>query len=267
MQKKDYVLLLAIFLIVLLLGVVVVQFYAMQKAEKCNNVTPTTGESVSLDETKEDKNDYISKDDNIVVQLNEKTEFLGDVDGKKFEILKNGLKVAEINRKNNSEAQILKQIDENTYIGVSNTGRGGYILFGSYFGLYKFNTITNEINKILDDDEDSMGFSSFQVYDISPDQKYMVGVGSDNGNRIEIRNIQDNSLVNYFTCPDNKYRAWGDVYFFDAGSKLVYEAAVVNPDDEEFAMFTVDIESGQQEMVANEAGGKIDAADWALRRQ
>jgi hypothetical protein len=267
MQKKDYILALLTFLVIFLLGVVIVQSDFIKKTNQINNSVPSIGEVIS-EAVKEAENSSVNQEENssnkydnssIVVQGSDGVDLSGELN---FEILKNGVKVAEIKRKNHSEAEILKQIGENTYIGVSNTGRGGYILFGSHFGLYKFDSTTNEINKILDDDEDSLHFSSFQVYDISPDQKYMVGLG----NGVEIRDLQNNSLVKSFVCPDSAYGQLGNVYFFDDGKKLVYEAAVGNPDDEEFAMFTIDIESGRQEMVANEAW-KVDAAEWALRRQ
>lgn len=270
MQKKDYVLLLATFLVLLLLGVVIVQFDFIHKTDRSNETIPSVSEMTS-DKAEEDivSDSKNNKDEEVlpVVIENNVVDLENCYNVKTCEIAVNGGKVAKIDRKYESEFIIIKQTGDDVYIGASWTGRGGYILFGSQYGLYKFNIQNNEIIKIVDDE--IVTEKTFQIYDISPDQKYMVGTGfiDDYKGKIIIKDLKDSSLVKSFACPDSKFGQLGDVYFFDNGRKLVYEAAIGNPDNEEFAMFTIDIQSGQQKMVANEAGGKIDAADWALRRQ
>lgn len=269
MQKKDYVLLLTTFLVLFLLGVVIVQSDFIKKTDQINNSIPSIGEVIS-DEVKEavgDSEDNKNEGALLIASEDKVVDLENCYNVKTCEIAVNGGKVAKIDRKYESEFVIIKQTGDDVYIGASWTGRGGYILFGSQYGLYKFNIQNNEIIKIVDDE--IVTEKTFQIYDISPDQKYMAGTGfiDDYKDKIIIKDLKDSSLVKSFACPDSKYGQLGNVYFFDGGKKLVYEAAIGNPDDEEFAMFTIDIQSGQQKIVANEAGGKIDAADWAIRRQ
>ncbi|MFA7171014.1 MAG: hypothetical protein WC180_03405 [Candidatus Paceibacterota bacterium] len=178
-----------------------------------------------------------------------------------FEIWNGETKAGEIEREGPSQVAVWKEIGGSVYLGVNNDGLGGYILFGGPDEVYKLDTkkgsLTRALTKIFDRDM----FAS----DISADEKHLASVetffmGEEIHNYINVYNLADYKSESYQVPV--KYRVAGNAFFSRDGKKVVYEAAVSDPENEEFAMFVIDLTTGKQTQIGGtDVYGK--AEEWA----
>lgn len=174
-----------------------------------------------------------------------------------FEIWNGTAKAGEIEREGPSQVAIWKEIGDSAYLGVNNDGLGGYILFGGPDEVYRLDKKKDTLVKIFDRDM----FAS----DISADEKQLASVetfymGEEIYNYINVYDLSDYKSESY-QIPV-KYKIAGNAFFSRDGKKVAYEAAVGNPDNEEFAMFVIDLATGEQTRIGGaDVYGK--AQGWA----
>lgn len=162
-----------------------------------------------------------------------------------FEVFSGNIMVGEIKRVAPSQVSVFKKINDDTYLGVDNYGLGGYILFGGPKAIYKLDTKDNSFVKVFDKED-------MFVSDISNDEKKLVYVetfyvGDELHNYINLYDLDDYQSKSYEVPV--QYKQAGNVFFSKDGTKLAYEAALGNPDDEKFAMFVIDLATGQQTQI------------------
>lgn len=166
-----------------------------------------------------------------------------------FEVWNLGVKAGEIKQDYPAQVSIWREVNGNIYLGVSYTGRGGYILFSGPDEVYKLETIENSLNKIYGRGEKN-GYAS----DISLDEKRLITVESPvSGNlSIVVYDIATQSAQSYPVSA--KYGTAGAAHFSQVGGKIVYEAAIGISNnekytEEEYAMFMIDLATGKQTQI------------------
>jgi len=182
---------------------------------------------------------------------------LGRSDLKTFEVWNGSVKAGEIKREAPSQVGIFRTINDNMYLGVSKDGLGGYILFGGPDEIYQLDRKKNSLVKIFDRD--------MFVSDISSDGKKLISLESyyvkyDLFTFVNVYDL-DTYESESFQIPV-KYKTAGNAFFSKDGKKVVYEAAVSNPENEEFAMFVIDLATGEQKQVGGSESYE-KAQEWA----
>lgn len=177
------------------------------------------------------------------VSVTQELEIIPNEDRTVFEVRNLGVRVGEIKREGPASVNIWRDL-ENIYLGVQNYGMGGYILFGGPDEVYEV-------------DESSVT----QVYDGSGKN----GFASDmiSGKLVAIEDPSTEgwhpSVVVYDLTTQKSqsyevsapYSVAGKARFSQAGGKVVYEAALNNPDNEQYAMYMIDLATGKQTQVGN----------------
>lgn len=163
------------------------------------------------------------------------------------------------------EANVLKVTNVNTYVSVCATGFGGYINYSFCNGdTYAINIDGgvepgHEVEKInFNDPVSGAAIENFMDVSVNgvtawtgewTDHKiYTVGGGS------------------YFTKSYDvpaKYGQYGDVRFSPDGTKIAYAAIVGNPDNEESAVYTINLADGKQTLVKEITGGVLNVYGWS----
>jgi hypothetical protein len=181
-----------------------------------------------------------------VVAANEVVKILANEDRTVFEIWNRGVKAGEIEQDYPAQVSLWREVNGNIYLGVSYTGRGGYILFGGPDEVYKLETIKNSLSKVYGR-EDKNGY----VSDISLDEERLITVKTPVSGALSIvvYDIASQSIQPY-PVPA-RYSTAGEARFSHAGGKILYEAAVGDPSAEEYAMFMIDLSTGKQTQVGN----------------
>lgn len=257
MTKKDVALVCAGLIIVVLLCVV---FLLMQG--KLTNISDTNLPAKVDNPLKETKNSDSKTDPSVSPQSQVFTASQDQVEIKdagngydgKFIILKNGKQVADLSLGEFSTARVMKMMGKNVYIAVNtSSGRGGYYLYSGGDSLYRFDMEKNQVTKVID--------NAYFISDIAPDEKSLLLCY---GSNVQIRSM-DGAVVKSFPVSE-KFGQFGSAYFYAGGTKLVYEAALSNPDDEKWSMFTIDIASGKQVTIAEDLDLPANSAEYALMR-
>lgn len=180
-----------------------------------------------------------------------------------FEVWNGTKKAGDIKTDGPSSVKVVKTIGSSAYLGVDFDGVGGYILFGGPYALYRLDTGTNVLEKLYDGRENDGFFS-----DISADGNRLLAASrSYKGDvvtpYIEVWDIASRTKTASYQV-SAKYHTAGDAYFAKSGGRIAYEAAIGDPEAEEFAMFTVDLASGKQSQIGgNDSYGK--AEEWAKK--
>lgn len=164
-----------------------------------------------------------------------------------FEVWNNGVRAGEIKRKEASQVSVFKKAGGDVYLGATNNdGLGGYVLFGGPQAVYKLNAEENSLTKIFDKE-------AF-VSDISSDGKKLVAVerfyvGDNIRNYLDIYDLDTYQSQSY-QVPD-AYSTAGNAFFSKDGMKLAYEAAFGDPYKETFALFVINLETGEQAQISD----------------
>lgn len=218
-------------------------------AEKESGQNITDIKSENEDRAKNTAPKELLDDSGITIAANESFD--------NFEIWNGSVKIGDIKTDILSQVEIFKRIKNNIYFGVDNRGMGGYSLFGGPREIYRLNLENNLLNKIF-------SWDCF-VSDISPDEGRLISfekfyIGDGMHIYLNIYDIKSGKSDSYEISQE--YGAAGNAYFSKDGKKIVYETALNNPDQEEFAMFVIDLETREQKKI----GGKDSygkAFEWA----
>lgn len=268
MTRKDVMLVFSGLIILVFLGVIFALLGLSSAQKKSNSVEETRQNLPALDSAKpsaesvkqqpvstEKAQDGENPSASSAIRDRVEVKQVGDISEGKFAILKNGKAAANLNLGAYSTARVKKMVGKNVYIEAdTSNGRGGYYLYSGGDSLYKFDIETNQLAKVIAD--------AYFISDISPDEKFLLLC---RGNSVQLKSMKDGSVVKSFPVSE-KFGQSGDAYFFDGGTKLVYEAAISNLDDEKFSMFTIDIASGKQETIMEDKPFKPNSAAYALMR-
>jgi len=222
------------------------------------------------------QSDYIGDDSNITINSaieedsadvdleprelldDSEIKIVSDESSKNFEVWNSDVKIGDIKRRFPSQIEIFKRIKNNLYIGAVYKERGDYVLFEGPNEIYRLNLEDNSLADVLSGD--------CLVSDISPNERYIASlesfyVGEEKKIYLNIRSIGGVFADRTFQIAE-EYGAAGNAYFSEDGNRIFYEAAFNNPDREEFAMFMVDLETGEQGQVGgNDSYNK--AKEWA----
>lgn len=142
------------------------------------------------------------------------------------------------------EVHEIKETAKSYYFSTCATGFGGYILYRFCYGpSYRFDRVTNKIEKILD---------SGEIHDISPkeDAFAWTGNGAQFVNKIMVRDVATKADKSFIVS--EKYSQFGDVKFSPDGKKFAYGAVVGDPENEEGSVIIVEIATGKETYVVKD---------------
>lgn len=154
-------------------------------------------------------------------------------------------------------AEIFKQAECDLYIGISIAGRGGYILYGGPVALYKLRLNENSIAKIIGIDiktNDGAVLVNNFITDMSKDEAsfVMIANSGDDDKKIKILN-RDGKVKKTFDVK-LKYNQFGDAKLSEDGKKLVYGAAIGDPNAEKGDIYIINVENGKQSLYKQSDG-------------
>lgn len=163
-----------------------------------------------------------------------------DTDRTTFEVWNYGKKVGEINRDYSSDITLMKRSDGFAYLGLSPNGLGGYILFSGPEEVYKLDEDT--LAKVYEGRERN-GFVSDVVGNKLVAVENPVAEGAQAS--IVIYDLATQKPQASYPIPP-RYSVAGAAHLSQSGDRLVYEAAIGSPDNEEYAMYMIDLKTGKQ---------------------
>lgn len=262
------------FIVAIILAVAMIAFFGyvfflMDSAQPEDQNSPFDNQDMAkqteaVEQDKEEKNMDMSEEsleepeDKMAVKEGG-LEVMANTSFTDFEVWNNGVRAGEIKREAVSQVNIFKKIGSNVYLGAGNKSAAGsgYILFNGPQAIYKLEAEKNSLIKIFD--------KEVFVSDISPDEKKLVAVesfyvGDDIRNYLDIYDLGTYQPQSY-QVPET-YTAAGNAFFSKDGKKLAYEAAVGNPRNETFAMFVINLETGEQTQISDE-NSHNKAKAWA----
>jgi len=188
-----------------------------------------------------------------VASLNQSCSSIKDLsvktmDGKNFDILLGGKSIYEIHALGLYNAGNFYKINQSSnfaYLQLSPDGLGGYILYNQIFNLYRIDLCSGKAVALLDTTGAGHG-GSFDAKDISPDEKYLVGIFSDVGLNaaLRVQSITDESDVKDFLFPSEDYGTF-DAKFSPDGSKIAVVAAHGDPSNELGILWIFDRKTGK----------------------
>lgn len=127
---------------------------------------------------------------------------------------------------------------ENLYFSEQASGLGGYILFSGWHNLNRINLNTKYISEF-----------GGGIYDISADETMLSQV--DDAVKIIYR-IGSNELSPAFAIPaDEGFTIAGNVMFSPDGTKIAYNIAAGNPDEEKYRVIVSEIGGSEETIVIN----------------
>lgn len=243
-------------------------FYVMDATgPKTENETGTAslekkaeGALAQRDKTEEDKNIPDQEAEELKFEIvfdDGNAKILANEDLTDFEVWNGEMKAGEIKTERRSQVKIFRKMEDATYLGVEDSGIGDYIPFGGPREIYKLDLKEKSLDKIFDKDN--------FVSDISQDGKKLVSVESfyvkdDMHTYLNVYNLDTYESDSYQIS--GEYGAAGNAFFSRDGEKLVYEAAMNDSDNEAFAMFVIDLATGEQTQIGgNDSYNK--AKEWA----
>lgn len=165
-----------------------------------------------------------------------------------FEVWNDGIKAGEIRRDAPAQVDLWRESDGDYYLGASRDGLGGYILFGGPDEVYRLDTAANTLERIYSGAEKN-GFAADVLRGKLAAVEFPF-VADGQASVVAIYDFSGREIGSY-PVPA-RYGQAGAARFSQVGGRIIYEAAVGNPDDEEYAMFMIDLATGKQEQV----GGK-----------
>lgn len=164
-------------------------------------------------------------------------------DGHTFEVWNFGNKIGEI-EKEHSAVSLFKRDNGYAYLGVEPVGLGGYILFGGPSEVYRADE--SSLTKVYDGSGKN-GFAS----DVSQDKLVAIEDSSMEGGRPSVV-VYDLATQKSQSYPvSSRYGVAGEAYFTQSDDKVTYEAAIGNPDSEEYALYMIDLATGKQTQVGD----------------
>lgn len=143
----------------------------------------------------------------------------------------------------NQEAYLLpvRWTDDGSTIFFSEqrSGLGGYILFSGWHDLYSKNLETGAIVQL-----------ARNVYDIAPNETMLSLVGTEAG--VDLVALVNGEADYFFPLPSEEgfFRA-GNVMFSPDGTKIAYNIAAGNPDEEKYRVIVSEIGGSEETIVIN----------------
>jgi len=165
----------------------------------------------------------------------------------KYIVKNEGKKVARLDKigadLGEEEAYIKKVTDKYAYVSVCATGFGGYSWYYFCYGdTYRIDLETGTVEPLnFTEPVTSKKIANFM--DVSADETMTAWTDSED-HKIYVALIASDALATFDV--DAKYAQFGDVKFSPDGKKLAYAAIVGDPDNEQSAVYTIDIETGEQ---------------------
>lgn len=188
--------------------------------------------------------------------------------GEKFVIENYGKKIGEIEANELVQPKIFKQTRNTVYLGLY-IGEIGPCSWWQLITLYKINLKNNQLSKFIDlsDGSNSVGVGIKWIADLSPDET-MVSI---------INNEYDKDINNYITSiilkninnGSEKQIKIPDKYSFDSGAifspdgnKIVYSASTIDSNNQQGAIFVVNLDNGQQTTIATDKHFYFTIEGW-----
>lgn len=173
--------------------------------------------------------------------VNQGLEIIPNEDHTVFEVRNYGNKLGEIKTQYSDVALFKKSFDGNDYyIGVTPEGLGGYYLFGGPGELYQADA--ESVTKIYD----GTGKNGF-VSDVAGNK--LVAVENPAGGNLSIV-VYDLAAQKSQSYPvAAPYAVAGEAYLTVSGNKVIYRAALSNPDNEKYVQYLVDLTTGKQTQI------------------
>jgi hypothetical protein len=164
------------------------------------------------------------------------------------------------------EAYIKKVTDRYAYISVCATGFGGYIWYDFCHGeTYEIDLVSGSFGPVnfVDVEDNNTRIESFMdVYDDDAPYGALLAWTSDwSKHKIFISSASRGYDIKSFDVPE-KYGQYGDVKFSPDGKKLAYAAIVGQPEDEESAVYIIDIATGEQTLVQTAYKQVMNVYGW-----
>lgn len=184
---------------------------------------------------------------------------------------------------NGSEKKIIleNEYDSIKYIKLiqwNNTGKdiyfsdqrgelGGYIVFGGYFSLNKINVNTGKTESVIDTKQIVGNLNYYS--DISPDEEYVAyftnknSAGSKDSPKLVIANIENgkNSVVDIPI--EDGFEGGGNARFSPDSSRLVYNIAHWDPEDEYYRTLMIDVNGENQRVILDQPEKLYISKKWA----
>lgn len=140
-------------------------------------------------------------------------------------------------------ASVRKISGDMAYIDKCATGFGGYIMYYFCHGnTYEYNIGSGDLTDLTT----LYNATDLFFMDATKNGDKIAWVNQED-HQIVVTNTDDKTDAKYDV--DSKYAQYGDVMFSPDSKKVAYAAIVGNPEDESGAVFTVDLESGDEELV------------------
>lgn len=153
-----------------------------------------------------------------------------------------------------------KVTDKYLYVSQCSGGMGGYIFyeqcskFNQIGGTYQIELATGKVTQI----------------DYSSDIIILADVSSDDKVRVWLKHSDSDRSIIYEGVDEGakqfpievKYLQFGSAHLSPDGQKLAYAAMVGNPDNEESAVFEIDLKTGNQTKIAEDKGVSYFVYGW-----
>ncbi len=199
-----------------------------------------------LEKNADNNSDYTGANADKGVSINQELEIIPNKDRTVFEVRRFGNKLGEIKTQHSDVALFKKSFGGNDYyIGVTPEGLGGYYLFGGPGELY--HTDASSLTKIYD----GTGKNGF-VSDVVENKLVAVENPVGGSRSIVVYDLAAQKSQSY-PVP-SPYTVAGDAYLTVSGNKVIYEAALSNPENEKYAQYLIDLATGKQTQIDETKG-------------
>lgn len=220
----------------------------------------TSKESLSWLDFSVDNSACVTKDGNLV-----------DENGmSKIGLLLNGKNVAEIVSNElcpAGEGKVLKKYISKYYFSIMPEGIGGYILFSGIHNLYKFDSSSLEVRRILsgiDLSGSDIGFSNEEKF-VFYEERYGFEKSMKNDNRdFILKNVDTGDIKKYiFPVEIATDVQVGDFIFAPNDKKIAFAFASNNPEKEYGGVYILNLEDGKYEIVTKQNYlVRVDGWEW-----
>ncbi len=229
----------------IVLMVVLVQFYGTYlRGESDSRLWWSTKVQELIGNAEENAIDGSASIGADAVLVDEDLRVMANEERSVFEVWNFGNKIGEI-RAEHSAVSLFKRDSGRSYLGIRPDGLGGYILFGGPSEVYRVDE--SSLTKVYDGNGKN-GFAS----DVANDKLVAIEDPSAEGKHpsVAVYDLKTQKSQSY-PVPA-RYGFAGEAYFFaESDKQLTYEAAIGDPDNEEYALYLIDLTTGKQTQVGN----------------
>lgn len=192
------------------------------------------------------------EENNEMIEELKKTPTIPDIEVDQLEIKNNGQTIYT-QTDANYNMKILKQTAENVYFYSEPDGLGGYTLYRtSPRDFYQYNLREATFKKLFAKEE--FGF----IEDISTDENLFA---YQKDKKIYVYDLSQEKILYEFDV-NEKYTQFGEITFSPNAKKLAYVAAVGNPEEEESAVFVIDLENNITTKIKEEKDRVYHIREW-----